>query len=606
MCGIFGYVGRKQAVPILLGGLRQLEYRGYDSAGVYVAGVGATKAVGKVAMLEAELQTESRKGTAGIAHTRWATHGEPSVANSHPHTDSQSRIFLVHNGIIENYQALKLQLQAQGVTFASQTDTEVLAQLIGSFYQGDLLTAVKQALAQVHGTYGIAVMAVDTPEQIVVARMGSPIVLGVGTDGEMFVSSDPSALLSHTKQVVYLDDGEIAVVTAGDYSVTTIAGEARLKTTETMDWDATVVQKNGYAHFMLKEIHEAAEVIRNTTRGRVNTDTGMVKLGGLEDVATKLASIKRLTIVGCGSAYYAGQVGRLMIEEYAGLPVEIELGSEFRYRRNLGDAGSAVLAVTQSGETADTLASIRAGHERGQLTLGIVNAVGSTIARETDAGVYNHAGPEIAVASTKAFISQLTVFVLLTVWLGRQRTMEEDESREILTLLAALPEIIETMLADTTAIEVVARKYANYRDLMYIGRQLHAPIAYEGSLKLKEVSYMHAEAYAGGELKHGSIAMLGPDFPVLAIAPEDAVYAKMVSNIEEVRARKAPVILLTTKGALGATDLADDVIYMPKVHPILQPIITTIPLQLFAYYVGVARGLDVDQPRNLAKSVTVE
>lgn len=606
MCGIFGYVGGRQASDILLGGLRQLEYRGYDSAGVYVVGAGVSKAVGKVAMLVEQLKETPHSGTAGIAHTRWATHGEPSVVNSHPHTDSQGRIFLVHNGIIENYQALKTELQATGVVFVSQTDTEVLAQLIGSLYQGDLLTAVKQALARVHGTYGIAVMAVDTLEQIVVARMGSPIVLGVGADKEMFVSSDPSALLAHTKQVVYLDDGEIAVVTAGDYNVTTIDGEARLKTAETMDWDATVVQKNGYAHFMLKEIHEAAEVIRNTMRGRVNTETGMVKLGGLEDVATKLAVIKRLTIVGCGSAYYAGQVGRLMIEEYAGLPVEIELGSEFRYRRNLGDASNAVLAVTQSGETADTLASIRAGHERGQLTLGIVNAVGSTIARETDAGVYNHAGPEIAVASTKAFISQLTVFVLLAVWLGRQRDMSETEAQKILSALTALPAIIETMLVDTSAIEAVAKKYAASRDMMFIGRQLHAPIAYEGSLKLKEVSYLHAEAYAGGELKHGSIAMLGPDFPVLAIAPEDVVYAKMVSNIEEVRARKAPVILLTTKDAPGAIDLADDVLYMPKVHPILQPIIATIPLQLFAYYVGVARGLDVDQPRNLAKSVTVE
>ena len=605
MCGIFGYVGGRQASDILLGGLRKLEYRGYDSAGIYVAGAGVVKAVGKVVVLDEELLTTPKVGTTGIAHTRWATHGEPSVVNSHPHTDSSGKIWLVHNGIIENYQALKTELQVTGVTFASQTDTEVLAQLIGSLYQGDLLTAVKQALARVHGTYGIAVMAEDNPDQIVVARMGSPIVLGVGT-GEMFVSSDPSALLAHTKQVVYLDDGEIAVVTAGDYNVTTIAGEARLKAAETMDWDATVVQKNGYAHFMLKEIHEAAEVVRNTTRGRVNAKTGMVKLGGLEDVASKLSAIKRLTIVGCGSAYYAGQVGRLMIEEYAGLPVEIELGSEFRYRRNLGDATNAVLAVTQSGETADTLASVRAGRERGQLTLGIVNAVGSTIARETDAGVYNHAGPEIAVASTKAFISQLTVFVLLTVWLGRQRGMSLIESTEILSALESLPAVIEAMLADTTAIEIIAKKYAASRDMMFIGRQLHAPIAYEGSLKLKEVSYIHAEAYAGGELKHGSIAMLGPDFPVLAIAPEDAVYAKMVSNIEEVRARKAPVILLTTENAPGADALADDVLYMPKVHPILQPIIATIPLQLFAYHVGVARGLDVDQPRNLAKSVTVE
>jgi glutamine---fructose-6-phosphate transaminase (isomerizing) len=583
-----------------------LEYRGYDSAGVYIAGVGSVKAVGKVSALVAELAIKDSAGTAGVAHTRWATHGEPSVVNSHPHTDTTGKIWLVHNGIIENYQALKTELQATGVEFASQTDTEVLAQLVASLYAGDLKSAVQAALARVHGTYGIAVMATDNPGQIVVARMGSPIVLGVGDDTEMFVSSDPSALLEYTNQVIYLEDGEMAVIEADTYTVTTIAGEARPKTPELVDHDVSVVQKNGYDHFMLKEIHEAAEVIKNTTRGRVDAKNGLVKLGGLIDVTDTLATIKRLTIVGCGSAYYAGQVGRLMIEEYAGLPVEIELGSEFRYKRNLGDVGSAVLAVTQSGETADTLASIRYARERGQLTLGIVNAVGSTIARETDAGVYNHAGPEMAVASTKAFISQLTVFVLLAVWLGRQREMDADEATEILTALAELPEVIETMLADTTVIEKVAQKYATARDMMFIGRQLHAPIAYEGSLKLKEVSYLHAEAYAGGELKHGSIAMLGPDFPVLAIAPEDAVYAKMVSNIEEVRARKAPVILLTTFGAPGADTLATDVLYMPKVHPILQPIIATIPLQLFAYYVGVARGLDVDQPRNLAKSVTVE
>ncbi len=606
MCGIFGYVGSKQVASILLSGLQKLEYRGYDSAGVYIAGTGSVKAVGKVAALVTELKTKESNGTAGIAHTRWATHGEPLVINSHPHSDTAEKIWLVHNGIIENYQSLKSELAAGGVTFASQTDTEVLAQLIASLYTGNLKQAVQDALVRVHGTYGIAVMATDNPGQIVVARMGSPIVLGVGDDTEMFVSSDPSALLEYTNQVIYLEDGGMAVIEADTYTVTTIAGEVRSKTPELVLHDVSVVQKNGYEHFMLKEINEAAEVIRNSTRGRIDLKSGTVKLGGLEDVSETLAVIKRLTIVGCGSAYYAGQVGRLMIEEYAGLPVEIELGSEFRYRRNLGDGSNAVLAVTQSGETADTLASIVAAKNLGQLTLGIVNAVGSTIARTTDAGVYNHAGPEIAVASTKAFISQLTVFVLLAVWLGRQREMDQDEAVEILTALSNLPEIIESMLTDTSAIKAVAKKYATARDMMFIGRQLHAPIAYEGSLKLKEVSYLHAEAYAGGELKHGSIAMLGPDFPVLAIAPEDAVYAKMVSNIEEVRARKAPVILLTTEGALGANKLADDVLYIPKVHPILQPIIATIPLQLFAYYVGVSRGLDVDQPRNLAKSVTVE
>ncbi len=605
MCGIFGYVGNKEATDILLGGLRLLEYRGYDSAGVYVAGGGIVKAVGKVAALETKLQQTACTGFSGIAHTRWATHGAPSEKNAHPHTDASETIYVVHNGIIENWRQIKDGLAVQGITMTTETDTEVLTKLIGSLYSGNLKQAVRAALAHVHGTYGMAVMSKKHGGEIVVARMGSPIVLGIGAD-EMFVSSDPSALLAHTKEVVYLEDGEIAVVSQSAYSVTSINGEVRTKKTELMDWDASVIQKNGYAHFMLKEIHEAAEVIENTTRGRLLTKSGMVKLGGLESVLGRLSSINRLMIVGCGSAYYSGLIGRLMIEEYGGLPVEVELGSEYRYKRNFGDPKTAVLAVTQSGETADTLASIRLAKELGLLTLGVVNTVGSTISRETDAGVHNHVGPEIAVASTKAFISQLTVFVLLTVFLGRQRDMTEAEAIEILTALEELPKVLKSMLADTTAIEKVARTYAGARDLMYIGRQMHAPLAYEGSLKVKEVSYIHAEAYAGGELKHGSIAMLGPDFPVFAIAPEDAVYSKMLSNIEEVRARKAPVILLTTEGALGAKDVANDVIYVPKVHPLLQPIVSTIPLQLFAYYIGVARGLDVDQPRNLAKSVTVE
>ncbi len=605
MCGIFGYIGKKNATEVLISGLRLLEYRGYDSAGIYVASGGIVKAVGKVSSLEAKLAENPVVGCAGIAHTRWATHGVPCEVNAHPHTEASETIFLVHNGIIENWRQLKDGLAVQGITMVGETDTEVLTKLIGSFYTGNLKQAVVAALAHVHGTYGIAVMSTKNPKEIVVARMGSPIVLGVGQH-EMFISSDPSALLSHTKEVVYLDDGEIAVVTNAAYVVTSIAGESRPKVSEMMDWDASVVQKNGYAHFMLKEIHEAAEVIENTTRGRLLTESGTVKLGGLESVLGRLSTIRRLMIVGCGSAYYSGLIGRLMIEEYAGLPVEVELGSEYRYKRNFGDVHTAVLAVTQSGETADTLASVRLAKELGLLSLGIVNTVGSTISRETDAGVHNHAGPEIAVASTKAFISQLTVFVMLTVFLGRQRNMSEAQAQEILAALEALPQVLEAMLSDTTAIETVAKKYASARDIMYIGRQMHAPLAYEGSLKVKEVSYIHAEAYAGGELKHGSIAMLGPDFPVFAIAPEDAVYEKMLSNIEEVKARRAPVILLTTEGAPGAREVTDDVIYVPKVHPLLQPIVTIIPLQLFAYYIGVARGLDVDQPRNLAKSVTVE
>jgi glucosamine--fructose-6-phosphate aminotransferase (isomerizing) len=514
-------------------------------------------------------------------------------------------IALVHNGIIENFREIKESLLLQGITFESDTDTEVLAKLIGTQYTGNLLAAVQQALRSVRGTYGLAVISSKKPGEIVVARMGSPIVVGVAGDGT-FVASDPSALLSYTKDVVYLEDGECAVITKDSYKLLTIQGEKRTRPPETLDFDIESAQKQGYNHFMQKEIFEAPQVIENTIRGRLQIEKGRAKLGGLEPVLGELASLQRLVIVGCGSAYYAGQVGKYMLEEYAGLPVDVELGSEYRYKRNLPVKHSAVLAVTQSGETADTLASLRSAKAQGQLTLGVVNTVGSTIARETKAGVYNHAGPEVAVASTKAFISQLTVFVLLTLLIGRERGMSAKEGEEIARGLAELPKIIEDYLARAHDIEKIAKKYAAYKNVMYIGRKFHTPIASEGALKLKEVTYIHAEAYAGGELKHGSIALLGPDFPVIALAPQDDVYEKMISNIEEVRARKAPVLLITTEGNHRAGNSADDVLFVPKVHPILQPIITTIPLQLLSYYIGVAKDLNVDRPRNLAKSVTVE
>jgi glucosamine--fructose-6-phosphate aminotransferase (isomerizing) len=583
-----------------------LEYRGYDSAGVYVAGAGVAKVVGKVAVLEEKLATSPLRGVAGIAHTRWATHGEPSEVNAHPHTDASETLWLVHNGIIENFQEIKEGLVAQGIHCTSHTDTEVLTKLIGTLYAGSLREAVCAALQIVRGTYGIAVMSERVPHEIVVARMGSPIVLGVGEE-EYYVSSDPSALLSHTRQVVYMEDGEIATVTTAGYEITTIQGKKQSKKPEMIDWDASVIQKNGFEHFMLKEIFEGPVVIENTIRGRILADNSGVKLGGLESYVAQITTLERLLIVGCGSAYYAGQVGKLMLEEYAGIPVEVELGSEYRYKRRFKNSNGALLAVTQSGETADTLASVRAAKAMGMLTLGIVNSVGSTIARETDAGVHNHAGPEIAVASTKAFLSQLTVFVLITVLVGRANgTLSKAETKEILAGVRDLPTAIAGILKEADVIKIIAQKYASYSNMMYIGRKFHAPIAYEGSLKLKEVSYIHAEAYAGGELKHGSIALLGPDFPVFALVPDDDVREKMLSNIEEVKARKSPVIALICEGDTVATALADDVIMIPKVHPMLQPIVSTVPLQLFAYYVGVAKGLDVDQPRNLAKSVTVE
>ena len=604
MCGIFGYVGERAAAPVLLEGLRTLEYRGYDSAGIFVPGNPIMKAVGPIDAL-ARVVPESVVGTSGIAHTRWATHGAPTISNAHPHTDMSGTIVLVHNGIIENFRELKEGLTMQGITFTSDTDSEVLAKLIGSRYEGNLEHAVRRALQMVRGTYGIAVMAEREPGRIVVARLGSPIVLGLAT-GCNLVSSDPSAILTHTKDVVYLEDGELAVVAATSYTISAITGAKRERAPERIVWDVESVQKQGYEHFMLKEIMEAPEVIENTIRGRLLVDRGRVKLGGLESYLDTLKALERLVIVGCGSAYYAGLVGRTMLEEYAGLPVEVELGSEYRYKRNLPSAHSAVLAVTQSGETADTLASIRKAKQQGLLTLGVVNVVGSTIARETDGGVYNHAGPEIAVASTKAFLSQLTVMALLTLLIGRERDMTLAQGTEIAKALTALPDTIRTYLKDTSAVAQVAKVLAPYHDVMYLGRKLHAPIAYEGALKLKEVTYAHAEAYAGGELKHGPIAMLGPDFPVVALVPRDEVYEKMVSNVEEVRARKTPVIAVATEGDYDIAAVADHVLYVPRVHPLVQPIISTIPLQLLAYYCGVERGLNVDRPRNLAKSVTVE
>ncbi|MCA9358143.1 glutamine--fructose-6-phosphate transaminase (isomerizing) [Candidatus Kaiserbacteria bacterium] len=604
MCGIFGYVGSKTAAPVLLDGLRTLEYRGYDSAGIFVPGNEPVRSVGPIDNLAKKVPA-AISGTSGIAHTRWATHGAPTEANAHPHLDMSGAIALVHNGIIENYRELREGLVTQGIIFNSDTDSEVLAKLIGTVYRGDLLQAVREALRVVRGTYGIAVMHAKNPDEIIVARMGSPIVLGLGID-ENLVASDPSALLAHTKDVIFLNDGECAVVRKGSYQVLTIEGKKLNKLPEKVEWDVESVQKQGYEHFMLKEIYEAPEVIENTIRGRLLVEKGRAKLGGLEGKLNTLVGLNRVTIVGCGSAYYAGQIGRYLFEEYANLPTEVELGSEYRYKKNLPDKRNAVLAITQSGETADTLASVREAKRLGLLTIGVVNTVGSTIARETDVGVYNHAGPEIAVASTKAFISQLTVLTLMTLLLGRERGLSLEEGQKIARGLIELPGVLRDMLADTSHIKAVATRYAKYSNAMFIGRKLHTPIAYEGSLKLKEVTYTHAEAYAGGELKHGSIALLDEHFPVVALVPEDDVYEKMISNIEEVRARKAPVLAIATEGDRQIDALADDVLFVPKVHPILQPIVSTIPLQLLAYYVGVEKGLNVDRPRNLAKSVTVE
>lgn len=605
MCGIFGYVGVRSAEPILLEGLRTLEYRGYDSAGIFIPGHGSVKAVGPIATL-ADKITEPIAGHSGIAHTRWATHGTPTEANAHPHHDLSEDIWVVHNGIIDNWREIKEGLLQQGITFHSETDSEVLAKLIGTNYRGDLRQAIRDTLPMIQGTYGIAVMHKDKPDELHAARWGSPIVIGIGEDSH-FLASDPSALLAHTKDVVYLDDGDVALLTPQGYDIISMHnGNPTQKMQERIEWDLELIQKNGYEHFMLKEIFEAPEVIENTIRGRLISDKGRAKLGGLESVLPQLRELDRLDITGCGSAYYAGLTGSYMLEEYADIATSVSLASEYRHRSFHHSDHGALLSVSQSGETADTLAAIQKAREQNQLTLGVVNVVGSSIARATHAGVYNHAGPEIAVASTKAFISQLTVFALLTLLIGRERSLSLETGKQLATDLQALPAAIASMLESTTHIQEIATWLAQFDHALYIGRHAHAPIAYEGALKLKEVTYMHAEGYPGGELKHGPIALLDERCPVIALAPTDHVHDKMIANMEEAKARSAPVLAVTTDDDTACQHIADYVIKVPKVHPVLQPIVSTIPLHLLAYHVGIAKGYNVDRPRNLAKSVTVE
>jgi glutamine---fructose-6-phosphate transaminase (isomerizing) len=606
MCGIFAYTGKKEAMPVLIDGLTSLEYRGYDSAGIFIPTAGLVRAAGAVSNLREKL-TEPLNGTSGIAHLRWATHGEPTEENAHPHADCSHNVHVVHNGIIENYKELKDVLVAEGHTFTSVTDTEVLAHLIERNLQksGSLEQAVLASLKEVRGTYGIAVSCTTEPEKIIAARLGAPVVLGLG-DGENFIASDASPILRHTKSVIYLEDGEIAVITPASHHLYTLDSVERVRESQKIDWDVEQAQKGGFPHYMLKEIMEGPEVIENTIRGRLIEDEGVAKLGGLESVAERLRKIDRIIIVGCGTAYYAGLVGEYMIEEYAGVPVEVEVGSEFRYRKPIMSDTTALIAVTQSGETADTLEAVREAKRKGALTLGIVNTVGSTIARETDAGIYNHAGPEVGVASTKAFISQLTALALLTLFLGRQRQMSLTMGKRIAEEIKRLPAALSEILKSHERIHALAKKYSGSRDFLYIGRKYNFPIALEGALKLKEVSYIHAEGYGAGEMKHGPLAMIDDAFPTVAICPQDSVYEKMISNIQEIRARKGKVLTIATDGDEHITEYSDDVLYIPKTLEMLSPILTIVPLQLFAYYVSVEKGLNVDRPRNLAKSVTVE
>jgi glucosamine--fructose-6-phosphate aminotransferase (isomerizing) len=606
MCGIFAYTGKKESLPILLDGLTSLEYRGYDSAGIYIAESGAVKSVGAVDNLKLKI-SEAMRGTSGIAHLRWATHGEPSEANAHPHHDAAGDVWVVHNGIIENFKELKEQLTQKGCVFLSSTDTEVLAHLISQHLaeKKDFEKAVIAALNDVKGTYGIAVSYRKEPDKIIAARCGAPVVLGIGNE-ENFIASDPSPILRHTKDVIFLQDGEVAVITPTSHHIYTLDSAHIKREKETIEWEVEQAKKGGYEHFMLKEIMEGPEVIENTIRGRLMVEEGLAKLGGLELVAEKLRTMKRIIIVGCGTAHYAGLVGEYMLEEYAGIPVEVEVGSEFRYRKPLIDEHTILLAVSQSGETADTLEAIREAKRKGALTLGIVNTVGSTIARETDAGIYNHAGPEIGVASTKAFVSQLTALALLTLFLGRQRSMSLTMGKRIAEEIKLLPEKLKTITDKKEEIRVIAEKYSDARDFLYIGRKYNYAIAYEGALKLKEVSYIHAEGYGAGEMKHGPLAMIDEHFPTIAIAPSDSVYEKNVSNIQEIKARKGKVISVVTEGNDALKGLSDDTITIPKTLELLSPIVSIVPLQLFAYYFATKKGLNVDRPRNLAKSVTVE
>ncbi len=608
MCGIVGYIGKNNAVPILIEGLRRESYRGYDSSGIVVFGEkpSCVKAVGKLEKLEEKLGNTNISGKIGIAHTRWATHGGVTEENAHPHTDCKKSIFVVHNGIIENYSILRQKLIEKGHKFTSETDTEVLPHLIEHFFEGNLEDAVRKALARVRGTYGLFVISTNDPGKIVAARISSPLVLSVNDDGG-YIASDPAALLSYSNRMIFLEDKEIAVIKDGSFVVTDLNNNFIEKQTTELDWTIEEAQKGGYPHFMLKEIMEQPESIRASLRGRLLPDTGEARLGGLEPVKEKLRGIKGLTLIACGTAFHAGLVGKYMLEEYAGIPTNVDLASEFRYRKPILSEDDAFLAISQSGETADTLAALKEVKQKGITTLGIVNGVGSSVARETEAGIYNHAGPEIGVASTKAFTSQLALLSLLTLYLGRQRDMSLVMGQRIAKEILRIPELVKQVLKTTAPqTKELAEKYRNGQNFLYIGRKYNYPIALEGALKLKEISYIHAEGCSGGEMKHGPIALIDEKFPTFAICPSDSVYEKIVSNMEEIKARKGPIIALATEGNEEIKRITGDVIYIPKTLEMLTPILSVIPLQLFAYYMGVIRGCDVDKPRNLAKSVTVE
>ncbi|MBM3329847.1 MAG: glutamine--fructose-6-phosphate transaminase (isomerizing) [Calditrichaeota bacterium] len=608
MCGIIGYVGHRSATPILVNGLKRMEYRGYDSAGIAVVNNGSmqiTKVGGKISGLVERINGSMSEGSIGIGHTRWATHGEPNEINAHPHTDCTGRIVLIHNGIIENYYTLKTGLAAKGHIFKTDTDSEVLAHLIEELDEGDIEQAVRRALSQVKGTYGIVVLSHDEPDRLIAARLGSPLVLGIGT-GENFIASDLAAVVDHTRNVIFLDDGEFSVVTKDGIANTTLAHEPLDKRVDKIFFDIQEIEKGGYPHFMLKEIAEQPNSLTDSLRGRVIEAEGNAKLGGLVNFESQLAATKRIIILGCGTSWHAGLIGEYLIEELAGIPVEVEYASEFRYRNPIVERGTIALAISQSGETIDTLAAMREARARGALALGVCNVVGSTIARESDGGVYIHAGPEIGVASTKAFTSQVAVLTLLALKLGRNRKLSLERGREIVHGLIELPQKVRQVLASSDQILELARKFADSTNALYLSRGINYPVALEGALKLKEISYIHAEGYPAAEMKHGPIALIDENMPVIFIATNGAIYDKVLSNIEEVRARKGVIIAVVNEGDDVIRRHAHHMIEIPRTDSILSPILAVIPLQLLAYHMAVLRGCNIDQPRNLAKSVTVE
>jgi glucosamine--fructose-6-phosphate aminotransferase (isomerizing) len=612
MCGIVGYVGPRNATPILMDGLKRLEYRGYDSAGLaLVNGEGRLRILkkpGKLVALEAAVALEDPQGRCGIAHTRWATHGAPTEPNAHPHRSGDGEIALVHNGIIENADTLRNRLVEHGYAFCSETDTETVVHLIDHVWKDgmSLEDAVSAALAHVEGTYGIAVVSTRDPDKIVVARQGSPLLIGVGHAGEMLTGSDAAAVVARTREVVYLDDGDYAVLTPGAYKTFHLnMGEVR-RSVHQVTWDLDAIERGGYEHFMLKEIFEQPASIRNVLRGRLLEDIGDTHLGGIAAHQFDLGHLRRIVITACGTSWHAGLVGEYMLEELARIPVTVEYASEFRYRNPVVEEGTLVLAISQSGETADTLAALREARQRGATTMGIVNVVGSSIARATNFGIYLHAGPEIGVASTKAFTSQMVAMALFTLHMGRRRHLSVVQGRELVAALQELPDQLAEVLELNDSIRELAGEYSAARNFLYLGRGYQFPVALEGALKLKEVSYIHAEGYPAAEMKHGPIALIDEEMPVVFLAPRDPVYSKVVSNIEEVKARGGRIIAVVSDDAPELRGRVDHLIRVPQTLPCLLPVLTTVPLQLLAYHMAVLRGTDVDQPRNLAKSVTVE